>query len=146
MIEQRGLLNHLTALISEFRLLPSDVIAQTAPQSFVISVWQFLAGLMVGARIHVCSDEIVRDPALLAQEIAREGLTVMQIVPSLLREVLERAVDEPVFRAFGRLRLVISTGEPLAACLCRDWFRHFPNVPLINAYGSSECSDDVALP
>jgi amino acid adenylation domain-containing protein len=145
MIEQRGLLNHLVALISEFKLSASDVIAQTAPQSFVISVWQFLAGLMVGARIHICAHEIVRDPALLAQEITREGLTVLQIVPSLLREILERTTNEPVFRAFGRLRLLISTGEPLAVSVCRDWFHHFPDVPLINAYGSSECSDDVAL-
>jgi amino acid adenylation domain-containing protein len=145
MIEQRGLLNHLVSLISELKLSAADVIAQTAPQSFVISVWQFLAGLMVGARLHICADEIVRDPALLAQEISGERLTVLQIVPSLLREILGRTTSEPVFRALGRLRLLISTGEPLSGDLCHAWFRHFPDVPLINAYGSSECSDDVAL-
>ena len=145
MIEQRGLLNHLNSLISRFKLSATDVIAQTAPQSFVISVWQFLAGLMVGARIHICADAIVRDPALLAQEIAREGVTVLQIVPSLLRQILERAPSEPVLRAFGKLRLLISTGESLSSDLCRAWFREFPDVPLINAYGSSECSDDAAL-
>ena len=48
MIEQRGLSNHLASLISELGLTARDVIAQTAPQSFVISVWQFLAGPMVG--------------------------------------------------------------------------------------------------
>ena len=42
------------------------------------------------------------------------------------------------------MRCLISTGEPLTPDLCRDWFRHFPDVPLINAYGSAECSDDVA--
>ena len=145
MIEQRGLLNHLASLTSELNLSAADVIAQTAPQSFVISVWQFLAGLMVGARVHICSDEIVRDPVLLAQEIANEGVTVLQIVPSLLLEILERTTGESVFRALGRLRLLISTGEPLAANVCRTWFQHFPNIPLVNAYGSSECSDDVAL-
>jgi amino acid adenylation domain-containing protein len=145
LIEQRGLLNHLVSLISELKLSAADVVAQTAPQSFVISVWQFLAGLMVGARVHICSDEIVKDPALLAQEISREGVTVLQIVPSLLRKILERVTNEPAFRTFGRLRLLISTGEPLPADLCHAWFRHFPNVPMVNAYGSSECSDDVAL-
>jgi amino acid adenylation domain-containing protein len=145
MIEQRGLLNHLVSLISELKLSAADVIAQTAPQSFVISVWQFLAGMMVGARLHICADEIMRDPALLAQEIDREGVTVLQIVPSLLREILERTTNEPIFRALSRLRLMISTGEPLPPDLHRDWFRHFPDVALINAYGSSECSDDVAL-
>jgi len=43
------------------------------------------------------------------------------------------------------LRLLISTGEPLSADLCRAWFAQCPKVPLINAYGASECSDDVSL-
>ncbi|WP_409363512.1 amino acid adenylation domain-containing protein [Bradyrhizobium liaoningense] len=145
MIEQRGLSNHLASLISELGLSAKDVIAQSAPQSFVISVWQFLAGPMVGARIHVCANETVQDPLLLAAEIEREGITVLEIVPSLLRVVLERMNEAPIRRAFARLRLLISTGEPLSVDLCRAWFRHCPRVPLINAYGASECSDDVSL-
>ena len=117
MIEQRGLLNHLLSKISDLDLSASDVIAQTAPQSFVISVWQFLAALMVGARVHICADEEVRDPALLAQEIAREGVTVLQIVPALLRAILERTPDEPAFRALSRLRWLICTGEALLSAI-----------------------------
>ncbi|MDA9498389.1 non-ribosomal peptide synthetase [Bradyrhizobium sp. CCBAU 11357] len=145
MIEQRGLSNHLASLISELGLSPKDVIAQTAPQSFVISVWQFLAGPMVGARVHVCGNAIVQDPILLAREIEREGITVLEIVPSLLRVILDRMDEAPMRRAFSRLRLLISTGEPLPVELCRAWFARCPRVPLINAYGASECSDDVSL-
>src|SRR5262249_34643285 len=139
MIEQRGLINHVLSKISDLELSAADVIAQTAPQSFVISVWQLLAPLMVGARVHICADEEVRDPALLAEVIGREGATVLQIVPALLRGILERTPNEPVFRSLSRLRWLVSTGEALAPDLCRDWFRHFPHVPLLNAYGSSEC-------
>ncbi|MBR0793123.1 amino acid adenylation domain-containing protein [Bradyrhizobium manausense] len=145
MIEQRGLSNHLASLISELGLTSKDVIAQTAPQSFVISVWQLLAGPMTGARVHVCGHAIVQDPALLAREIEREGITVLEIVPSLLRVILERMDEAAIQRAFSRLRLLISTGEPLPVDLCRAWFAHCPKVPLINAYGASECSDDVSL-
>jgi len=28
--------------------------------------------------------------------------------------------------------------------LCRRWFGHFPAIPMLNAYGPTECSDDVA--
>lgn len=145
MIEQRGLSNHLASLISELNLSSRDVIAQTAPQSFVISVWQFLAGPMVGARVHVCATAIVQDPILLAREIEREGVTVLEIVPSLLRLILDRMDEAPIGRAFARLRLLISTGEPLPVDLCKAWFARCPKVPLINAYGASECSDDVSL-
>ncbi|MGA7805476.1 amino acid adenylation domain-containing protein, partial [Bradyrhizobium sp.] len=144
MIEELGMLNHLLSKISDLDLSASDVVAQTSPQSFVISVWQFLAAPLVGARVHICSEEVVRDPALLAQEISREGITVLQIVPALLREILRRIQDEPALLAFGRLRVLISTGESLAPELCRDWFQHFPAVPIINAYGATETSDDVA--
>lgn len=145
MIEQRGLSNHLASLISELRLSARDVIAQTAPQSFVISVWQCLAGPMVGARVHICGNEVVKDPILLAEEIAREGITVLEIVPSLLRVILDRMDEAQIQRAFAKLRLLISTGEPLPVELCRAWFARCPKVPLINAYGASECSDDVSL-
>ncbi|KJC53338.1 non-ribosomal peptide synthetase [Bradyrhizobium sp. LTSP857] len=145
MIEQRGLSNHLASLISELGLSARDVIAQTAPQSFVISVWQFLAGPMAGARVHVCGNSVVQDPILLAREIEREGITVLEIVPSLLRVILERLDEAPMLRAFSKLRVLISTGEPLPVDLCRAWFARCPKVPLINAYGASECSDDVSL-
>jgi amino acid adenylation domain-containing protein len=144
MVEQRGLLNLLVSLVADLQLSAADVIAQTAPQSFVIAVWQFLVPLIVGARVHICADEEVRDPVLLAQQIERAGVTVLQIVPAMLRAILERVPDEPALRALSGLRWLNSTGEALPPHLCREWFRHFPRVPLVNAYGSTECSDDVA--
>src|SRR5262249_35708253 len=109
-----------------------------------IAVWQFLTPLIAGARVHIFSDEEVRDPVLLARQIERERVTVLQIVPAMLRAILERVPNEPVLRALGRLRGLNSTGEALAPQLCREWFRHFPDVPLVNAYGATETSDDVA--
>jgi amino acid adenylation domain-containing protein len=144
MIEQRGLVNHLLSKISDLGLSASDVIAQTAPQSFDISVWQFLTALMVGGRVHICADEEVRDPAQLALVIGRERVTVLQIVPALLRAILDRMPNESIVCALSRLRWMICIGEALAPDICRDWLRHFPGVPLINAYGPAECSDTVA--
>ena len=144
MVEQRGLFNLLVSLVSDLQLSPADVIAQTAPQSFVIAVWQFLTPLIVGARVHICADEEVRDPVLLAQQIEREGVTILQIVPAMLRALLERVPDVPALRALSGLRWLNSTGEALPPDLCREWFRYFPRVPLVNAYGATETSDDVA--
>ena len=144
MIEQRGLLNHLLSKISDLQLSASDVIAQTAPQTFDISVWQFLTALMVGGRVHICADAEVRDPTQLTQVIRREGVTVLQIVPALLRAILDRMPNESIACALSRLRWLICIGEALAPDLCSSWLRHFPGVPLINAYGPAECSDTVA--
>jgi amino acid adenylation domain-containing protein len=145
MIEQRGLLNHLLFKIADLGLSRSDVLAQTAPQSFDISVWQFLAALLVGGRVHICADEEARDPALLAQVVGREGVTVLQIVPALLRAILDRMPDDLIVCGLRRLRWLICIGEALPPDLCRSWLRHFPGVSLINAYGPAECSDTVAM-
>ena len=144
MVEQRGLLNHLLSKISDLELSASDVIAQTAPQSFVISVWQFLAPLMVGARVHICADEEVRDPALLCEVIRREGVTVLQIVPTLLRAILERMPDESdLSRAEPTSLADLHRGSPRSRSLSR-LVPALSRRALINAYGSAECSDDVA--
>jgi amino acid adenylation domain-containing protein len=145
MIDQRGLMNNLRAKVLDLELSAADVIAQTAPQSFNVSVWQFLSVLMVGGRVHVVADETVRDPALLVRETEREGLTVLETVPSVLRAMLDYTRTKSTLSDLSRLRWMIPTGEALPADLCRDWLRHFPAVPLINAYGGAECSDDVAL-
>src|SRR5262249_38865520 len=41
------------------------------------------------------------------------------------------------------LRYLIPTGEALPPELARQWFERYPRVPLLNAYGPTECSDDV---
>src|SRR5262249_47249854 len=105
MVEQRSLVN---LLVSRLHLSAADVIAQTAPQSFVIAMWQFLAALIVGARVHICAGDEVRDPALLAQQIEREGVTVLHIVPAMLRAILQRVPDVPALHALSGLRFLTS--------------------------------------
>ena len=69
---------------------------------------------------------------------------MLQIVPALLRAILDRMPNESIACALSRLRWLICIGEALAPDLCSSWLRHFPGVPLINAYGPAECSDTVA--
>ncbi|HTK10441.1 MAG TPA: thioesterase domain-containing protein, partial [Ktedonobacteraceae bacterium] len=41
------------------------------------------------------------------------------------------------------LRWMIPTGEALPVELSRRWLEQYPQIPLLNAYGPTECSDDV---
>ncbi|HEY0170318.1 MAG TPA: amino acid adenylation domain-containing protein [Pyrinomonadaceae bacterium] len=146
MIHHRGMVNHLWANIEALSMGASDVLAQTASQCFDISVWQFLAPLIIGGRVHIFPDQVTQDPPRLLQEIDREGVTVFETVPSLLQV----ALNELKVRGRGRpelksLRWLLPTGEEVPVALCREWLRTYPGVPLMNAYGPSECSDDVTL-
>jgi amino acid adenylation domain-containing protein len=140
MVEQRGMLNHLYAKISDLRIDETDVLAQNASQCFDISVWQMLAPLLVGGRVHVAGDEAAYDAQALVAEVEREGVTLLEVVPSLLGAMLDSGA---VVDAASPLRWLILTGEALPPELCDRWLRARPDVPVLNAYGPTECSDDV---
>jgi hypothetical protein len=142
MVEQRGMLNHLIAKIEDLEITGTDAIAQTASLCFDISVWQLLAGLLVGARIDVFGDDIVRDPARLLDSLKAEGISIVEVVPSMLRAMLETAAISDS-SDLSKLRWMIATGEALPPALVRDWFGLYPDIPMLNAYGPTECSDDV---
>ncbi|WP_437742524.1 amino acid adenylation domain-containing protein [Sorangium sp. So ce1504] len=142
MVEHAGMLNNVWGKIPALELGPSDVIGQTASQCFDISVWQLLSALLCGGRVHIVPEEIVGDPRRLLEEAEAQGITVLELVPSLLRELVAADEDAP---RLARLRWMLPTGEALTPDLCRQWFARHPRVPLMNAYGPAECADDVAL-
>ncbi len=139
-VTQQGMINNVWGKLPTLGLTESDVVAQTASQCFDVSVWQLLSALLCGARVEIFGDDIVRDPPRLLKELARTGVTVAELVPSLLRELV--AVEPGV--ALPRLRWLLPTGEAITPELCRSWFARYPLVPLLNAYGPAECADDVA--
>ncbi|HEU4833207.1 MAG TPA: amino acid adenylation domain-containing protein [Pyrinomonadaceae bacterium] len=139
MIQQRGMINHLYAKIEDLKLNKQDVIAQTASQSFDISVWQMLSGLLLGGRVEVIPDEIAHDGTRLLSEMRKRGVTVLEVVPTLLAAML----DSEINIAAENLRWLLVTGERVGLEESSEWKRRCPNVSLLNAYGPTECSDDV---
>ncbi|MFC9386477.1 non-ribosomal peptide synthetase [Streptomyces venezuelae] len=143
MVHRAGMVNHLLAKVDDLALTERDTLVQNAPVTFDISVWQMLAPLVVGGRVRVVGRDTAADPDLLFALTAEDGVTVLEVVPSLLRAALDAwdltgtGVDLP------GLRHLMVTGEALPADLCHRWLARHPGTPLVNAYGPTECSDDV---
>jgi amino acid adenylation domain-containing protein len=137
MVEQGGMVNHLYAKVRELGLDETSVLAQTAAASFDISVWQYLAALLVGGRVEVFDEDEVRDPARLLRGVRERGVTVLETVPSLLRLLVESTEET------GALQWLVATGEALSGELCAAWLARHKGVRVMNAYGPTECSDDV---
>ena len=57
-----------------------DAVAQTASQCFDISVWQFLAALLRGARVHIIPDDVAHDPTALLHHVDETGITIVESV------------------------------------------------------------------
>lgn len=140
MVHHAGLLNNILSKIDTLALTEQDVIAQTASQCFDISVWQFLTALACGACTRIIPDESIRDPVALWSAIENDRISVLEMVPSLIRVLLEWKPLPPL----ASLRWLMPTGEALPPDVCQTWLSLYPAIPLLNAYGPAECSDDVA--
>ncbi|EPG6855842.1 pyoverdine non-ribosomal peptide synthetase/polyketide synthase PvdL [Pseudomonas aeruginosa] len=140
MVEQAGMLNNQLSKVPYLELDENDVIAQTASQSFDISVWQFLAAPLFGARVAIVPNAIAHDPQGLLAHVGEQGITVLESVPSLIQGMLAEERQ-----ALDGLRWMLPTGEAMPPELARQWLKRYPRIGLVNAYGPAECSDDVAF-
>ncbi len=141
MIRHSGLLNHLYSKVETLCLDRESRVLQTASHTFDVSVWQFHAALLVGGATVIYRKEILLDASALWDSIARDRINVAQTVPSHLSFILEEAERRTL--TVPDLRFFIVSGEALSSALARKWFTYFPHVPLINAYGPTEASDNV---
>lgn len=143
MVEQVGMVNHIFAKIADLSIGMEDSVAQNGPPCFDIVVWQCLAALLVGGSVHIFSDEVALDPVQLLEHIEQQKITILQAVPSILRAVVQQAEKPGKARPhLASLRWVVPTGDALPTELCRRWLQLYPSIPLLNTYGSTECSDD----
>ena len=140
MVEQRGMLNNQLSKVPYLSLSDADVIAQTASQSFDISVWQFLTAPLFGARVDIVPNTIAHDPQGLLAHVQAQGVTVLESVPSLIQGML---AQERI--SLDGLRWMLPTGEAMPPELAHQWLLRYPQIGLVNAYGPAECSDDVAF-
>ncbi|MGC4088039.1 MAG: non-ribosomal peptide synthase/polyketide synthase [Polyangiaceae bacterium] len=143
MVTLAGMLNNQLSKVPYLGLSEADVVAQTASQSFDISVWQNLAALLCGATVEVIEDEIAQDAERLLKYVRERGVTVLESVPSLIGAML--SLEAGADADLGALRVMMPTGEALLPELARQWLQRYPTVPLVNAYGPAECADDVSL-
>ncbi|WP_328779694.1 non-ribosomal peptide synthetase [Streptomyces canus] len=141
MCEHAGFVNHVLAKVEDLGIGEDDVVAQTAPQCFDISLWQLLAGPVVGGRTLVVDQETVLDVPRFVDTVVRERVNVLQVVPSYLEAVLAELGQRP--RELTDLRCVSVTGEAVKRELVQRWFATAPGIRLANAYGLTETSDDT---
>ncbi|GGM89411.1 hypothetical protein GCM10011609_27850 [Lentzea pudingi] len=142
LVEHRGMINHLWAKITDLGMTADDVLAFTSPLVFDIAICQMLIPLVLGGRAVVVDDATAAFPRRLLADLRRTGTTVVELVPT----VVGLLVDE-IRRGGGglpSLRWVVSTGEELHPSLAERVFETMPGVGLLNSYGFTECSDDVA--
>ena len=140
-VSQAALVNHMAWMQAAFPLSAEDAVLQKTPVSFDASVWEFWAPLMAGARLVMARPGAQHDPAMLAEIVRAQGVTVLQLVPSVLDFFIEEAVRSTV----PSLRRVFSGGEALRTATRDRFLTALPDVALINLYGPAEATIDATF-
>ncbi|HEU0079364.1 MAG TPA: non-ribosomal peptide synthetase [Longimicrobiaceae bacterium] len=133
MVPHGALASHMAWMGRDLPLAAGDRVLQKTPFSFDASVWEFWAPLLGGATLVMAPPGAERDPAGLVRLAARERVTVLQVVPTLLRAMLEAGGLEEC-RA---LRLLFCGGEALTAELA-ERARAATGAEVVNLYGPTE--------
>ncbi len=138
MIPHRALSNHALWSVETFAIARGDRVLQKTTIGFDAAISDFFIPLMAGATIVLAPPGEHRDTAYLVRALRDERITLMVLVPSQLRLLL----DEPGLEACVHLRHVMSGGEALGLDLAREFRRRLPNATLGNFYGPSEATID----
>ncbi|WP_206794702.1 non-ribosomal peptide synthetase [Amycolatopsis sp. MtRt-6] len=139
-VHDGGMVNHLLAKVEDLGLTAADTVLQNAPLTFDISVWQLFSALLTGGAVRIVGADLRSDPRRLFDVVDADEVTVVEVVPSLLRTALDEWDPRVELAAVRRL---LVTGEAFPPDLRDRWFARFPDIGLVNAYGPTECSDDV---
>ncbi|MEU7133057.1 amino acid adenylation domain-containing protein [Streptomyces sp. NPDC046261] len=147
MISHEGIGNRIAWATGTHHLGAGDRVLQKTAVTFDAHVWEVFAPLVCGATVVLAPAGAERDAALMLRTVAEQQVTVLQVVPSVLRVLAE----EDGWQRCDRLRLLFSAGEPLQAELAHRVLRRVregaapgrPELEIWNTYGPTECSIDV---
>ncbi|MEU6074077.1 amino acid adenylation domain-containing protein [Micromonospora sp. NPDC047074] len=137
-ITHAGIRNRVLWSVEQYRLTAADRVLQKTALGFDASMWEFLAPLVSGGAVVLAAPDAHRDPGAMLRALRAHDVTVLQLVPSVLRVLLH----ETDLSGCAALRLVCSAGEPLPAALCEQLRALLP-VEIWNTYGPTECAIDA---
>jgi len=140
-VEHRGMVNHMQAKINDLQMDAESIVAQTASHTFDISIWQFFAAIAVGGKTVIYPHSSLLEPARFIGRITRDRVNIIEVVPSYLTLLLDTI--EKLDRVSLPLHFLLVTGEEVKPHLVKKWFRLFPGIKMVNAYGPTEASDDI---
>ena len=140
LVPHRALTNHMAWMQDQFPLTPNDRVLQKTVFSFDASVWEFFAPLLAGGELVMAQPGEQANPDYLVETIRDFGVTVLQMVPS----VLELLVAHAGFGQLHSLRRLFIGGEALSWSLV-ERVRQALKTEVVNLYGPAEATIDASF-
>jgi amino acid adenylation domain-containing protein len=133
LISHRAVVNEICWLRGEYDMTSADRFLQRAPLTFDVSLWELLAPALLGAPLVLLRPGGHLDLDYQARVVREQGVTIMEIVPSVLAAMLAEGLGD----ALSGLRMLHVGGEELPAPLAATVLAAIPGE-LHNTYGPTE--------
>ena len=139
MLTHRNVCTHAEWAVRELALTGADRWGHFAPMFHLADAWATFALTQVGG-VHVMVPRFEAEEAVLA--IEREGITLTNLIPTMLK----RLVECPLARdaRLASLRVVLSGGAPIAPALVRQVLEVL-RCEYVQTYGMTETSPYLTL-
>ncbi len=140
MVTHAAITNRLLWMMQAFPFGPEDRFLQKTAASFDASIWEFFVPLLTGSRLVLARLGGEKDSSYMVAAVQEHGITVLQLVPSMLAVVLQ----EPGFTGCRSLRWMFCGGEALSLSLQQSFFAAL-DAELVNLYGPTEVAIDATF-
>ncbi|WTL59449.1 amino acid adenylation domain-containing protein [Nocardia sp. NBC_01499] len=135
-VSHAAIANQLQWKVTEFGLDAADAILLKTAATFDLSVWEFWSAAVCGGRLVIAAPDGHQDPVYLNELMAREWVTTLHVVPSMLDALSTGDFPTSLWR-------VLAIGEALPAGLAQRFLRDYPRVELFNLYGPTEAAVSI---
>ena len=141
MITRKSVVNRLNWMWNSYPFQATDVAVWHKSYTLVASTWEFFGALLKGIPTVILSHEDSIDPVQLWHKLLSHNVSYFLATPSLYKGIVEQAKRSD--KSWTTLRIATTSAEPISSALAKEWTTTFPNIPLLNLYGSTECSSNV---
>jgi amino acid adenylation domain-containing protein len=142
MLHHKGIVNHAYAKINDLGIGGNDKVGNSFSINVVASIWQMLAPLFACAELVVYSAEVERDPLEQFKRIEADGVSVIEVIPSVLNAYVRLLESGHSPIPLNSLKVIALTSEETKPGLVNRFYSRY-SIQLVNAYGQTECCDDT---
>ena len=136
-----SVLNRLHWMWQAYPFRPHDVAVLQKSYALVAATWECFGALLKGVPTLILSQEDLLDPTQLWDKVVTHRVTYFLASPAVLEGVLYQAEAHP--EQWKSLRLATTSAEPIKPSMVARWKQCFPEVPLLNLYGATECASNA---
>jgi amino acid adenylation domain-containing protein/non-ribosomal peptide synthase protein (TIGR01720 family) len=146
-IDHKSIISRIWWLQNAYPLNENDVILQKTPFTFDVSVTELFWWIVVGAKLYMLSPGGERDPQQMIATIAKNKVTMLNFVPTMLSTFMHYVEEMKVKEELSSLKYVVACGEALKSAQVNKFQQcigsHHP-TRLVNLYGPTEATIGVS--